>query len=238
MGGPGGPGGRAWLNERRGVDYYDEGDLMWLEVATIIHQQTNGAKSIDDFCHLFHGGPNNGPELKPYTFDDLVSALNTVAPYDWAAFFHQRLDSTSPESPQGGIENAGWKVVFTSEPPKQPDRRGSRAPSELYSIGLQVGDDGNVIDSIFGGLAFQAGVSPGMKIAGVKGRVYTHQLLLDAVNDAKDSSQPITLLVLSDDFFRTCTIDYHGGARYPHLERDQSKPDYLDELIKPRAGAQ
>src|ERR1700751_1859899 len=49
---------RGWLNWRRGTDYYDEGDLVWLEVATIIHRETKGQKSIDDFCHNFHGGSN------------------------------------------------------------------------------------------------------------------------------------------------------------------------------------
>jgi len=165
-----------------------------------------------------------------------VSALNTIAPYDWASFFHERLDSTSAEAPEGGIENGGWKVVFSSEPTKLPGRRGNQG--ELYSIGLQVGEDGMVIDSIFGGPAFQAGVSPGMKIAGVNSRVFTPDLLSDAVKESKDSSQPITLLVVSDGYFRTCTVDYHGGPRFAHLERDPSKPDYLDELIKPRAAFQ
>jgi predicted metalloprotease with PDZ domain len=231
-----GPGGREWLNERRGTDYYDEGDLLWLEVATIIHQQTNGAKSIDDFCHLFHGGPNNGPEVKPYTFEDLVSTLNTVAPYDWATFLHQRLDSTSPEAPTGGIENGGWKVIFNEEPSKLQGRRA--VTGEVYSIGLQVGPDGMVADSIVGGPAFQAGVSAGMKVVGVNGRVFTPELLADAVNSAKDPSQPITLLVVSDDYYRTCVIDYHGGPRYPHLVREDGKPDYIDELIKPHAAGQ
>jgi predicted metalloprotease with PDZ domain len=237
VGAPGGGGfGGGWLNERRGTDYYDEGDLLWLEVATIIHQQTNGAKSIDDFCHLFHGGPNNGPELKPYTFDDVVNALNSIAPYDWASFFHERLDSTSADAPVGGIENSGWKVVFNSTPSKLQGRRGNQG--DVYSIGLQVGEDGMVHDSIVGGPAFQAGISPGMKIVGVNGRVFTAQLLTDAVKESTDSSQPITLLVVSDDYYRTCTIDYHGGPRFAHLERDASKPDYLDDLIKPHAGGQ
>ena len=38
------------MHWRRGTDYYDEGDLLWLEVATIIHRESEGAKSIDDFC--------------------------------------------------------------------------------------------------------------------------------------------------------------------------------------------
>jgi len=133
---------RGWLNWRRGTDYYDEGDLLWLEVATVIHRETHGQKSIDDFCQAFHGGPNHGAEVKTYTFDELVSTLNAIAPFDWAGFFHTRLDSTSPDAPTGGIENGGWKVVLNSEPMKLQGRRGD--PGDVYSIGLQVGSDGMV----------------------------------------------------------------------------------------------
>ncbi len=226
----------GWLNWRRGTDYYDEGDLMWLEVATIIHRQTHGQKSIDDFCQAFHGGANNGPEVKTYTFDELVSALNAVAPFDWAAFFHARLDSTAAESPVGGIENGGWKLEFNSQPPKSQERRGS--PGDIFSIGLQVGGDGTVSDAIVGSPAFQAGISSGMKVIGVNGRVFTPDVLEDAIKAAKDSSQPISLLVVSDDYIRTCTVNYHGGEQYPHLVRVSDQPDYLDDLIKPRAPTQ
>jgi len=229
-GGPGG-GGRGWLNWRRGGDYYDEGDLLWLEVATIIHRESHGQKSIDDFCHAFHGGANNGPEVKTYTFDELVAALNAIAPFDWASFFHTRLDSTAAEAPTAGIENAGWKVVFSGEPAKLSGRRG--APTDAYSIGLQLGADGTVGDSIVGSPAFEAGISSGMKVIGVNGRVYTHELLEDAIKAAKDSAQPISLLVVSDDYINTSTIHFNGGPRYPHLVRDEPKPDDLDELIKP-----
>ena len=82
----------GWLNWRRGTDYYDEGDLLWLEVATIIHRESGGKKSIDDFCQEFHGGPNHGPEVKTYTFDELVKTLNALAPFDWTGFFHTRLN--------------------------------------------------------------------------------------------------------------------------------------------------
>jgi predicted metalloprotease with PDZ domain len=225
---------RGWINWRRGTDYYDEGDLLWLEVATIIHQQTHGSKSIDDFCYAFHGGANNGPEVKTYTFDELVSALNAVAPYDWGSFFRTRLDSTSKEAPVGGIENGGWKVTFTEKPAKLEGRRGNFG--DIYSIGLQVGADGTVADSIVGSPAFESGISSGMKVVGVNGRVFKPELLEDAIKDAKDSSKPITLLVVVDEYYRTCTINYHDGPRYPHLVREDGKPDYLDELIKARTG--
>jgi predicted metalloprotease with PDZ domain len=228
--------GRGWTNWRRTADYYDEGDLMWLEVATIIHNVTNGQKSIDDFCHLFHGGANNGPELKTYTFDSLVDALNQVAPYDWAAFFHQHLDSTSPEMPASGIQNAGWKVEFNDKPLHLPGRRGTTG--DLYSIGLQLDPDGSVNDSVVGSAAFEAGISSGMKVVGVNGRVYSPDLLEDAIKAAKDTTAPITLLVVDDDYYRTATLQYHGGERYPHLIRDDTKPDYLGDLIKAEAANQ
>jgi predicted metalloprotease with PDZ domain len=226
----------GWLNWRRDTDYYDEGNLLWLEVATIIHRESHGQKSIDDFCQAFHGGPNNGPEVKTYTFDELVAALNAIVPFDWASFFHTRLNSTSSEAPVGGIENGGWKVVMNGEPSKLEGRRGN--PGDVYSIGLQVAGDGVVSDSIVGSPAFEAGISSGMKVVGVNGRVFTQELLTDAIKAAKDTSQPIALLVVVDDYFRTCTINYHGGPRFPHLERVGDKPDYLDDLIKPRAASQ
>jgi predicted metalloprotease with PDZ domain len=223
---------RGWINWRRGADYYDEGNLLWLEVATIIHRESHGKKSIDDFCLAFHGGANNGPQVKTYTYDELISDLNAVAQFDWATFFRARLDSTAPEAPVGGIENGGWKVVFNSEPSKLDGRRGNTG--DIYSIGLQLGNDGAVADSIAGSPAFEAGVSSGMKVVGVNSRVFTPDLLSDAIKAAKDSSQPITLLVLVDDFYRTFAINYHGGPRIPHLVREDGKLDYLDELIKAR----
>jgi predicted metalloprotease with PDZ domain len=232
VGVPGLRGGRGWFTYRRGTDYYDEGDLLWLEVATLIHNASHDSKSIDDFCHAFHGGPNNGPEVKTYTFDQLVSALNSIAPYDWAGFFHERLNSTSADSPLGGIQNAGWKLTFEGEPAKLSGRRGN--PGDIYSLGLQLGSDGTVNDALVGSPAFQAGISSGMKVVGVNGRVFTPELLADAVKAAKNSSDPITLLVISDDYYLTAKVNYHDGPRYPHLVRDDSKKDYLDDLIKSR----
>jgi predicted metalloprotease with PDZ domain len=222
--------GRGWNNWRRGVDYYDEGNLLWLEVATIIHRESHGQKSIDDFCQSFHGGANNGPEVKTYTFDSIVADLNAIAPYDWAGFFHTRLNSTSAEAPLGGLQNGGWKVEFNPESTHLTGRRGDQ--DDQYSIGLQLGEDGTVRDAFVGSPAFEAGISSGMKVVGVNGRVYTHDLLEDAIKASKDTTQPITLLVIVDEYYQTSTINYHGGLRYPHLVRDESKPDYLDDVIK------
>jgi predicted metalloprotease with PDZ domain len=232
-----GRGGGGWFNWRRGTDYYPEGDLLWLEVATLIHDQSHGQKSFEDFCHLFYGGPNDGPQLKTYTFQELVSSLNQVVPYDWAGFFHERLTSTSPEAPLGGIEAGGWKVEYSERPPEGAGRGPfGGGVNAAYSIGLRLGNDGGVQDSIVGGLADKAGITSGMRVVAVNDRAFTPDLLHDALKAGTNSSQPIRLLVLSDDYYKTCTIDYHGGERYPHLVRLEGKADLLDEIAKPLPG--
>jgi predicted metalloprotease with PDZ domain len=163
----------------------------------------------------------------------LVHLLNEVAPYDWSGFFHQHVDLIAPATPDGGIRNGGWRLEFNDRPVHFPGRHG--ATGDLYTIGLQLGDDGTVRDSIVGSPAFEAGISSGMKVVGVNGRVYTRDVLQDAIKAAKDTAAPISILVVSYDYFRTCSVNYHGGEQYPHLVRDESKPDYLDDLAKPRA---
>lgn len=229
---PGMFGGAGWGNWRRGSDYYEEGELVWLEVASIIHQQSHGAKSFDDFAQLFYGGTNNGPETKTYTFDQLVSALNQVAPYDWATMLRERLNSNSPAAPARGVEAMGWKLEFAEQPPRG-GRGGNRAPSGvLYAIGMTVNSQGVVTDSLWGGPAFQAGIAPGMKILGINGRLYTPDILSDAIAASKE--KPIELLIAGDNDYHLTALHYRGTERYPHLVRDDANPDYLDELIKAR----
>ncbi len=241
-------GAGGWADLRRGVDYYEEGDLIWLEVATIIHDETHGAKSFEDFCHAFYGGPNRGPEVKPYTFDELVAALKAVAPYDWAGFFHERLTSTSPDPPTGGIERGGWKFEMSDRPPGPRGGAGGGGgggggggrfgggANLVYSIGLRLSSDGTVQESLYGGPAYQAGIVPGMRVMAVNDRVYTTDVLNDAIKGATQNNQDIRFLVVNDDYFRAVSVSYHGGQKYPHLVRVDGKPDLLDEIVKPLAG--
>jgi predicted metalloprotease with PDZ domain len=172
--------------------------------------------------------------VKTYTFEELMRSLNEIAPYNWSSYFHERLNSTSPEAPLGGIENGGWKVVYTDQPLKLWGRRNQSGAA--YSLGLQLGENGDVTDSIVGGPAYISGITSGMKVVGVNGRVFTRELLDDAIRATKDNAEPITLLVIVDDYYKTCAINYRGGERFPHLARQDGTPDFLDELIKPRSG--
>ena len=50
---------------------------------------------------------------------------------------------------------------------------------------------------------------------------------------AKTGKEPITLIVKDGDHFRVVPIDYHGGLRYPRLERIEGKPDLLSKIYEP-----
>ncbi len=224
----------GWENWTRGVDYYPEGDLIWLEVATLIHDQTHGQKSFEDFARTFYGGPNLGPELKPYTFDDLVRALDAISPFDWAGYFHNRLTSLSDSAPVGGITAGGWKMDYTDKPPESADGgRKAGSVDEVYSIGLQVGSNGDIQNSVVGSPAYLAGITQGMQLMAVNDRAFTPDGLHDAVKASSKSELPLRLLVLNDSFYKTCTVNYRGGERYPHLARVEGTPDLLDEIAKP-----
>ena len=143
---------QAWYSWRRGTDFYNEDTLNWLWVDVIIRQQTKGKKSIDDFCHLFHGAPSTGPALKTYTFDDVVNALNQVVAYDWRGFWTERLTNHGPGAPLGGIEGSGWKVVYDENPSEMMSSAGGMyhfVPAG-YSLGLDLRDDGGITDTIEG----------------------------------------------------------------------------------------
>jgi predicted metalloprotease with PDZ domain len=227
---------KQWDSWRRTVDYYDEGELTWLWVDSIIRTQSGGKKTLDDFCHIFHGPPSTAPEVKTYNFDDVVNALNQVVPYDWRGFWTARLTDHGPGAPLGGIEGSGWKLTYDenrSEMMKAWEDSHS-VVNASFSIGVIVKADGEIEDTIEGMDAARAGIGPAMKIVAVNGRRFSPQVLRDALTAGKNSSQPLQLIVENTDYFRTFNLDYHGGEKYPHLVRDESKPDLLTNIIRPR----
>ena len=225
-----------WASWRRPLDYYDEDELNWLWADTIIRQQTHGQKSLDDFCRIFHGGTSGPPQVKTYSFEDVLSTLNQVAPYDWRGFWMERLRNHGPGAPLGGIEGSGWKLVYDDARSEQVRaREGSRnSVNAVYSIGLWLKEDGSITDTIEGMPAAQAGIGPGMKVIAVNGRKFSPNVLRDALRKGKDSSDALDLLVENTEYYRTFKLDYHGGEKYPHLVRDEAKPDLLSDIIKPR----
>ncbi len=226
--------GRQWDNWRRSVDYYPEGELLWLEADTIIRQQSHGTKSLNDFCARFLGlGGNTGPITAPYHFQDVVDNLNAVQPYDWAKFLTDRLTRKVDHAPLGGIERGGYSLVYTDKPnPMTEARQALGGVDAWYSLGLRLGHTGQIGDVLFYSPAYKADLGPGQKIIAVNGRAYSDEVMHAAIRDSKTAQTPIELIVENTGFFRVVKIDYHGGERYPHLQRN-AQPDLLDAILKP-----
>jgi len=227
--------GPQWSNWRRGLDYYPEGELIWLEVDAIIRQQTHGKRSLDDFCRRFEGGQSGPPMVVTYTFDDVVHTLNDVAVYDWASLLRERVGATSTQAPLGGIERDGWKLVYNDRPNafNQAGEKLSKSASFAYSLGFSVDKDGKLIDVIVGSPGYQSGLGPGMKLVAVNGRKWTPGVLHAAIKSARGTNASIELLAENAQFFRTYSISYHDGEQNPHLERVSGQPDLLNALLHP-----
>jgi predicted metalloprotease with PDZ domain len=229
--------GGGWGGWRRGVDFYAEGSLIWLEADVTIRRLTGGKKTLDDFCALFHGQGDNGRVwVKAYDAAEVFETLNKVAPFDWKGFFETRLKSKSADVPLGGVEGGGYRYVFTEAPNMFTDPWSlDGGLNALGSLGIHVTADGTV-DNAWPGLpAFAAGVSNGMKIVAVNGRRFSNDELKRAIAGSKTATAPMELIVENGSYFKTVRIDYHGGLRYPHLERVAGKEDGLTPIAAARA---
>jgi len=230
--------GGGWDNWRLNVDYYDEGELIWLDVDTTIRKMTNGKKTLDNFVAKFHGlGGDTGPKVVPYTFEDVVAGLNGVVPNDWATFLRSRVDSNAYQAPLGGLENGGYKLSYTDKPNMWSDMVNQERGSIdfWYSLGLHVGKTGVVSDVLKGGISDKGGFGPGMHILAVNGRAYTPDVLKAAIRDGKGSGPAVELIVENTSYYKIIKLDYHDGERYPQLERVASEPNRLDDILKPAA---
>jgi predicted metalloprotease with PDZ domain len=225
-----------WTSYRRGTDFYPESVLIWLEADVTVRKLTGGQRSLDDFCRTFLGGPEVMPVVKTYNFDDLLTAMNEVAAYDWRRFFLERLQSVDAHAPLGGLGGGGWQLTYNDEPNQMiaASQAAARPADYTASIGVLVKADGTVEDAIPGMPAYQCGVRPYTRVLAVNGRQFSIEELNKALAESKTQTGMIVLLVANAGFVESHEIDYHGGPRYPHLVRNEAAPDFLGEILKPR----
>jgi predicted metalloprotease with PDZ domain len=225
-----------WASYRRGTDFYPESVLIWLEADVTIRKLSDGHRSLDDFCRTFLGGPEVMPVVKTFNFDDLVTAMNQVAAFDWRSFFVERLQSVDARAPLGGLVGGGWQLTYNDEPNQMiaASQAAARPVDYTSSIGVLVKADGTVQDAIPGMPAYQRGIRPYTRVLAVNGRQFSIEELNKALAESKKQPGTIVLLISNAGFVESHEIDYHDGPRYPHLVRNETARDYLDEILKPR----
>jgi predicted metalloprotease with PDZ domain len=222
----------TWPDWQRGADYYDESSLIWLDADTLIREKSQGRRSLDDFARLFFGVSPQRIAPLTYTFEDIVAALNQVQAHDWATFLRERLDSHATAAPLDGLRRAGWRLDWAETPSEWRHNRNQdgqgRSDDFSYSLGLVVRQDGQITQVRWGSPAFEAGMSPALTLVAVQGMAYQGRRLSAAITANKEGKAPLQLLVKEGEQYRTLTLDYREGLRYPRLVRIEGVPEGLD----------
>jgi predicted metalloprotease with PDZ domain len=227
----------SWPSWQRYEDYYSEGALIWLEADTLIRERSQGKRSLDDFARAFFGVQDGNAAELTYTFDDVVHALNGVLPYDWADFLRSRVEGIGRPAPLQGLAQGGYRLVYTDAPNALQKATGEQLKrTDLAdSLGIRINDkDGTVLSVSWDSPAFRAGLAESTQLVAVNGQAYSGDTIKEAVKAAKDKGPAIELIVKNGERYRVVAIDYHGGLRYPHLERLADTPARLDDIFAPR----
>jgi predicted metalloprotease with PDZ domain len=226
----------SWMSWQRFEDYYNVGELIWLDADTLIRERSNGRRSLDDFAKAFFGIENGSYTPVTYTFDDVVKALNAVEPYDWAGFLHARADAIGKPPLLDGLARGGYRLVYNDTPNLHQKSReaAGKFKNFAFSLGVTVGKDGLLAEVQWDSPAFKAGLSSGMTLMAVNGLPYSDETMASELKASASTKTPMELIVKTADRFRVVSVDYHGGLRYPHLERIAGAPARLDDILAAR----
>ncbi len=226
----------AWSNSRRSADFYEASEFLWLNVDAELRARSGGKASIDDFVKRFYAGASGQPALKPFVEDDVYAALASIVPADWRAIIRRHLDSQGAQALLDGLQSSGWQLTYSAQKNTYLEvwQKRTKSTTRDWSIGFAVDKNDTIIDTVEERAAARAGVGPGMKLVAVNGRRYTAEVLDAAIAEAHAAHKPIELMVQNDDFFRTLSVPYYDGPRWPHLTRIAARPDVLSAVLKAR----
>lgn len=220
-----------WGSYRRMGDYYPEGALLWLEVDSLIRQESHGKRSLDDFCQAFFGGVDSVPAVHPYTYEDLLMALDKVQAHDWRQFFEVRVMGTNSMTPESALTQCGWRLTWVDESSVAEQANdsawGLTGFDTSFGLGARIQPDGVILDLEYGSPAHQAGLALKMKIAGVNGRQWS----IEELKAALKLRQAIDFLVVEDGNLNTYKVNYQKGERHPRLEPIPGAPDLLSPIL-------
>ncbi|HYL26531.1 MAG TPA: PDZ domain-containing protein [Candidatus Nitrosotalea sp.] len=224
---------------RTSNDFYDEGEIVWLDVDSIIRERSHGTRALDTFLHRFTAPALTGPVVVTYTRAQVEDLLNDVEPYDWHDFFERSIYHVDVHPPADELARAGWRLVYNARPNAfvEADDSSDKGITGWYAYGANLSAEGEVKDVRQGSPAWRAGLAPGMRVLAVNGQQFSADVLEYALRRAQQSPAPIALIVVQTGWYQTLSLEYHDGVRYPHLERIGGTPDMLAAIAAPHASA-
>jgi predicted metalloprotease with PDZ domain len=223
-----------WASWQRSEDYYSEGQLVWLEIDTLIRELSGDGRSLDDFARAFFGMDDGSYITRPYDFEEVVRTLEGVTPYDWTGFLTNKLEHTGGGAPLEWLDRGGYRLVYRDTPSGYGAGQDAVLGSVnlMFSIGLTLSGSGALNEVIWGSPAFDAGLTAGSTVVAVNGRTYGADELRSAIVAAQDGGE-IELIVKDGKRHRPVRVIYSGGLRYPHLE-PTGGIRRLDQILAPR----
>lgn len=228
---------QPWTSLQRSEDYYNEGMLVWLDVDMQLRELSGGRRSLDDFARAFFGMRDGDWGTLTYTLDDVVDTLNGIAQHDWASFLRDRVEQARPRAPIDWIGKGGYRLTYSNRPTRfwQLEERRRKVVDLSYSLGVVIDSSDRKLEQvIWDGPAFTAGLTNNDSIVALDGESFDGGKLVERIDEAATTRKPIELLVRRGDQYRTVSIPYYGGNRYPRLERTGTGAAWLDLLLKPR----
>lgn len=226
---------KGWVSYQRSEDYYNEGMLIWLEVDATLRARTGGARGMQDFVRIFAATPDGQWQAKGFDLKEIAGILNGLSPYDWEGFLKERINGKAPNAPLSGLTLGGYRLVYSSEqsPFLRDQEKRSGEMNLNYSLGMSIGKGGHVSGVIWDGPAFKAGLTTASEIVGVNGRVYSDDVLRDAIAAAEGGKESIKLIVRTGRKIAEVPVQWNGGLRYPRLEKIGVGDGSLDKLLAP-----
>lgn len=227
-------GSDSWPGLRRSQDFYMEGMLFWLEADAILRKESEGQKSLDDFCRAFFQVTADSPRPNPYTRQDLVFLLNSLVQYDWDGLIRRRVESFQSSFDPTVANLLGYRFEMQQEAPAVPaDTFRKNFGVDAYdTVGAMFSMDGKVRNLLLGSPADTARLMPGMKVTGIGKYQWSVSRWNRAIEETKNGT-PIELKVSDGDETKFIQIDYFEGPRWLNLVRQTDSPDVLADILKP-----
>lgn len=225
---------KHWSGLRRGQDYYNEGQMFWLEVDSILREGSNDEITLDHFAKNFLGANYPGGDALAFTEGDVIAILDKLYAYDWQSVIQRRITDPQESLPLEFIERLGYKLRYSSErsEAQKESENEYKYANAIDSLGMSIGDNGSIGSNIVSDSpADKAGLAPRMKIIGVNDRKFSLDRFREGIADTVIRGS-IRFLIEDGDRFQTIEVNYDGGLRYLELTRDESKPDRLASIFK------
>jgi predicted metalloprotease with PDZ domain len=226
----------SWGGLRRSQDYYMEGMLFWLEADARIRHLTNGKKSLDDFCHSFFKAKRSVKQPVAFDRSEVVRQLQSVVRFDWDGLIARRIESFQQQFDPEVASLLGYRFGATSQKPKIPANtfRQRSGVDLLDSLGLAISPSGVIRNVLLDSPADKAMLAPQLSIVAVGDHKWSEKRMLDSIKNAVNGDA-IKLLISDHDRIKSVQIQYYQGLRYWDLTREESKNDWLSEILKPRS---